>query len=219
LIKFWLVNSFMTSKVKIWSGAVVLLVVVVVVAVAWLGSPKPFYPDITSPRPMQGSAQAKIVIEEFSDFQCPYCGKIQPVLKDIITTFGDRIAFYFKHYPLVAGHPYAFRAALAAECANDQGKFWEYHDMLFANQNVNGSPKFNPDDLIGYARSLGLKEADFTACLNSRAKEKIVRADMADGDKRGIQGTPTFFINGQKFEFKKDYSELKDYIQGKLLSQ
>jgi protein-disulfide isomerase len=148
-------------------------------------------------------------LEEFSDFQCPACQAAQPVVKEVVDTLGDRIKLQFKHYPLVTIHTQAFRAALAAECANDQGKFWEYHDILFDKQ-----PNFSRDDLLAYAEQLELKTDSFAACLDARAKTAVVRADVAEGDKRGVNSTPTFFLNGEKVQ---DWTKLKELVQSKLV--
>jgi len=177
----------------------------------WAWAHRPTYPEINSPRPVKGSATATIKLEEFSDFQCPACKAAQPLLKEVLATFGDRVSLTFKHFPLVSVHTQAFRAALASECANDQGKFWEYHDALFDNQ-----PNFSRADLITYAQQLQLRidgDDGFAACLDARAKTKVVRQDMSEGDKRGIDSTPTFFLNGQRLQ---DWSKLKELIQAKL---
>jgi len=179
--------------------------IVVVVGIGWLiwqqQANIPDYNGMAGPRPVKGNAAATIVVEEFSDFQCPACKSAQPTAEDVINTFGDKIAFYYKHFPLTAIHPFAFRAALAAECANDQGKFWEYHDVLFQNQ-----PNFSEDELVRYAGDLGLDGTSFSACVESRARQDVVRADMREGDNRNISGTPTFFVNG---EAVADWTQLK----------
>ncbi|MBI5466569.1 MAG: thioredoxin domain-containing protein [Candidatus Kerfeldbacteria bacterium] len=185
------------------------IIVVAVAVIVWFNKSKPFYPDINSPRPVKGSSEADITLQEFSDFQCPACLAAQPVVQDVIKTFSDRLKLEYKHYPLVTIHTQAFRAALAAECANDQGKFWEYHDLLFANQ-----PSFSTDELLGYASQLDLKADSFAACLDSRAKTSVVRADVAEGGKRGVNATPTFFLNGEKVQ---DWTKLKELIQSKLV--
>ncbi len=191
---------------------IIALVVIVVVLVGlwqWSRQDAPSYPEVNSPRPFLGLADSKVVVEEFSDFQCPACKAAQPIVKDLIETLGGRIKFSYRHFPLLTIHTQAFRAALASECANDQGKFWEYHDILFEKQ-----PAFSPEDLKAYAGQLGLKTDDFAACLDSRAKNKVVREEMKEGDKRNVNGTPTFFLNGEKVE---DWSKLKELIQAKLV--
>jgi len=200
----------MSEKSRYWLVSGGILALVIVVWAIWAGTAaKPYYPEINSPRPVQGSGDAKIVLEEFSDFQCPSCKAAQGLLKEILATFGSKIKFSYRHYPLVSIHTQAFRAALAAECANDQGSFWPYHDKLFEVQ-----PAFSADELVSYAKDLGLKSDDFKACLDSRAKNQIIRDDMKEGDSRGITGTPTFFLNGERVE---DWTTLKEKVQAKLI--
>ena len=169
----------------------------------------PAYTLEAGDRPIKGSAEATILVEEFSDFQCPACKSAQGVVQDVVDTFGDKIAFTYKHFPLSSIHPFAMRAALASECANDQGKFWEYHDLLFANQ-----PNFSEGELIAYAGDLELDTASFTACLKSRARQDIVRGDMREGDRRNVNSTPSFFVNGERVT---EWTQLRSIIQGKLI--
>lgn len=194
---------------KVIIAVVVLVVVGIGIGLIWRSnSNKPFYPVIDSPRPFFGSRDAKVQLELFSDFQCPACKTSEQVIKDVQQIFGDKIGYSYKYYPLVVIHTQAFRAALAAECANDQGKFWEYHDVLYEKQ-----PEFSEEQLISYAKDLGLKEDDFSSCLKSKAKADVVRQDMKEGDDRKIDSTPTFFINGEKVS---NWTELKSLIQAKL---
>ncbi len=207
----------MTKQAKIgWLSGIIAVIFIIALTI-WQGSNKPEYPEINTPRPSLGSPEAKIIIEEFSDFQCSSCGAVQPLIKEILNTFSSRVVLYYKHFPLVSIHPYAFRAALASECANDQGKFWEYHDLLFTNQNIGGRPRFDRSDLIGYSKELKLDSDKFTACLDSRAKDQVVRNDMQEANNRNLNSTPTFFVNGEQVQFEKSFSELKDIIQKKLL--
>lgn len=171
----------------------------------------PTYENVNSPRPVKGSSEAKVVVEEFSDFQCPACKSAQDTVKRVINEFGDQIRFEFKHFPLTTIHPQAFRAALASECANDQGKFWEYHDLLFINQ-----PNFSPNELVSYAEGLGLNKDTFKACLDSRAKNDVVRADMAEASSRQVNATPTFFVNGQVVQ---NWNQLGDIISAAIGEQ
>ncbi len=205
----------MTNNAKkgFWVGAGV---VVILLIVWFVNRPTYDYPDKVSPRPILGSSTASIVVEEYSDFQCPACKQAESVAKEVQTTFGDKIAFYYKHFPLTQIHVMAFRAASASECANDQGKFWEYHDQLFLNQPQSSIDlaKFSDDALIGYAGTLGLDTNSFTQCLKSRSKDNVVRDDMHSGNIKNIQGTPTFFVNGVVVE---DWSKLREVIQSKLI--
>src|SRR3982750_1640539 len=141
--------------------------------------------------PALGSADAKVVVIEYSDFQCPYCGKFA---RQTFGTIEDRyigpgkVRYVFRNFPLDESHPKAFRAAEAAECANQQGKFWEMHARLFANQQ-----SLDPPDLLTHASALGLDAASFQKCLGGAAKGKVKR-DFNDGVKAGVGGTPTFLI-------------------------
>lgn len=194
---------------NLWIGSALLVAVALGVWLWRAAASRPNYPEINSPRPVAGKAEAAILVEEFSDFQCPACQAAQPTVKDMLQTLGDRIAFRYKHFPLLTIHPQAFRAALASECANDQGKFWDYHDKLFEKQ-----PAFSRDELVGYAGELGLDTGSFAACLDSRAKSGVVREDMREAESRGVNSTPSFFVNGEPVQ---DWSKIKDVIQGKLI--
>ncbi len=182
----------MSNKTNLFFIIAAIILVVGGVAIWLTQEDKPIYENINSPRPYLGQAEATVLVEEFSDFQCPACKSAQDSLKNVVAKYDDRIRFEYKHFPLTTIHPQAFRAALASECANDQGKFWEYHDTLFSNQ-----PNFSRTELLAYAESLGLEINSFTACLDARAKNDLVRADMAEASSRRISGTPTFFVNGQ----------------------
>ncbi len=141
-------------------------------------------------RPSGGATDAEITILEYSDFQCPFCSRAVPIMEQIKATYGDKVNIIFKHFPL-GFHENAQKAAEASECARDQGKFWEYHDMLFENQNALTVPS-----LKGYAKNLGLDTATFDNCLDSDEKAQKVKDDMAEGQAKGITGTPGFIIQG-----------------------
>jgi protein-disulfide isomerase len=169
---------------------------------------RPTYPDINSSRPFKGVENAKVKIVEFSDFECPACKLATEMVKTLDAKYGYQIKIEFKYFPLVAIHPNSFLAAMAAECANDQGKFWAYHDKLFAYQD-----SLEKSVLLRFAEDLSLDMNSFVACLDSKAKSKIIRADMAEGSKLDINGTPTFFVNGEKVE---DWQLLEGIVKNKL---
>ena len=142
--------------------------------------------------PVKGDKNAPVTVVEFSDFQCPFCSRffrqtLPQLDKEYIKT--GKIKLVYRDYPLVRIHPNAFKAAEAAQCAGDQGMFWQMHDRLFANPKSLGEK-----DLPGHAKSLGLDAAKFKACLDSGQKKAGVRADIADAVKAGVRGTPTFLI-------------------------
>ncbi len=141
---------------------------------------------------VQGPADAPVTIIEFSDFQCPYCKKASEVLKEVLAVYPNKIRFAYKEFPLIQIHQNAQPAAMAAECAGDQGKFWEMHDMLFGNQD-----KLDKDSLAKYANRLKLNIADFNSCLSSEKNKAKIEADSKLAADFGVSGTPAFFINGQ----------------------
>ena len=142
--------------------------------------------------PSLGSSSAPVTIVEFSDFQCPFCRSVAPTLKQVREKYGDKVRVVWKDFPLTQIHPDAFKAAEAAHCAGDQGKFWEYHDRLFANQQA-----LQPDSLKSYASALGLDTAAFNSCLDSSKHGPRVSEGVAQGTRLGVNSTPTLYINGR----------------------
>lgn len=145
----------------------------------------------TDDDPSVGPADAPIIIIEFSDFQCPYCQKSVATLKEVRRLYGDKIRVVYRDYP-GPNHPHAAPAAEAAQCAGDQGIFWEYHDALFNHQAPGTGWDFE-----ALARELGLHANEFSSCLNTGRYREEVRKDLQDGLALGITSTPTFFINGR----------------------
>ncbi len=142
---------------------------------------------------IRGSEEGRVTLVEYGDFECPHCGEAEPIVRQLMREFGGELRFVFRHLPLVEVHEHAALAAEAAEAAGAQGKFWEMHDILFAKQNALGLA-----DLRGYAESLGLDLAQFSADLESRRFSLRVRRDLESADVSGVAGTPTFFINGRR---------------------
>jgi protein-disulfide isomerase len=139
----------------------------------------------------RGDANAAVTVIEFTDFQCSACGAMYPVVEDVLKSYGNRVRFVIRNYPLTQAHPNAFRAAQAAEAAKAQGKFWEYIDLMFKNQTT-----LDVDSLKKYATQVGLDRKRFDAELESGKYEPVLRRDMEDGEMYGVEATPTFFING-----------------------
>ncbi len=145
--------------------------------------------------PSTGYSDAQITVVEFGDFQCPACGAVHPIMKQLRQEYTDAsIRFVFRHFPLPQ-HQYAALAAQAAETAHAQGKFWEYHDMLFENQQ-----SLNREDLEHYAQTVGLDVEAFKKALDENTYKDTVQQDVSTGRSVGIQGTPTIFINGVPYE-------------------
>lgn len=162
--------------------------------------------------PAWGPEDAKVVIVEFSDFECPYCSRFyQQAYQQIRTTYGDKVRFVYRDLPLPQLHPNAIAAAEAAECANEQGRFWDYHDLLFANQS-----RLQQGDLIDYAARLELDVDQFTECVLTRRYQAEVVKDMRDSEAYGVTGTPTFFINGYRVVGAQAFSVFQQIIEAEL---
>lgn len=163
----------------------------------------------------KGNKDAKVWIVEFSDFQCPACGAIQPVIQQVLNTYKDKILFVYRQYPLPS-HNFAQIAALAAEAAGEQGKFWEYHDKLFANQTSWSSESDPSKTFIQYAKDIGLDGDKFSRSFNEKKGLAHINEDVVVGNQVGITVTPTFFINGTKFDGGLSFDEFKKEIDKRL---
>ena len=146
----------------------------------------------TEGAPFKGLANAPLTIVEFSDFHCPFCRRVLPTLAQLESRYGEKIKLVFRDFPIENLHPGATKAHEAARCANEQGKFWAYHDKLFA-----GPSKSSPEIFKGLARELGLEIARFETCYDSGKYQAAVKADIEEGQRVGVTGTPAFFINGR----------------------
>ena len=142
---------------------------------------------------VQGPADAPVTLVEYGDFECPHCGRAHPIIKEIKRRMGDRLRLVYRHFPLTQAHPHAEHAAEIAEAAAEQGKFWEMHDTLFENQDA-----LDDADLVAYAAALDLDEAWAASVLAEEKFADRVRADFMSGVRSGVNGTPTFFINGAR---------------------
>jgi protein-disulfide isomerase len=152
---------------------------------------EPLRVEVATTGPTKGPATAPVTIVEFSDFQCPFCGRLTPELKQVEEKYGDKVRIVFRQYPLPF-HQYAQKAAEASLCAADQGKFWEMHDALFANQQA-----LAVEQLKAKAAELGLNAEQFNSCLDSGKQAATIQADMKEGTSVGVNGTPAMFINGR----------------------
>ncbi len=150
---------------------------------------------------VKGNPDAKVVITEYADFQCPACGQMEPVLKEVMDKYGDQIKLEFKHFPLIAIHPFALPAARASEAAAQQGKFWEMHDKLFEEQTV-WSKGGNADAFfIKYAEDLGLDVSTFRRHLSSSVINDAINDSFKEAQDLGLTGTPSLFLNGERMSF------------------
>ena len=143
----------------------------------------------------QGPADAPVTLVEYGDYECPYCGMAYPIVKRVQARMGKQLRFVFRNFPLAEAHPHATAAAELAESAALQGKFWEMHDVLYEHQRA-----LAPADLERHARKVGLDLDALEAVLRGGAPHKRVKADFMSGVRSGVNGTPTFFINGRRFD-------------------
>ena len=146
----------------------------------------------TDGAPARGGAKAPVTIVEFSDFHCPFCKRVVPTLKELETKYGDKVKVVVRDYPIDQLHPGARKAHEAARCAGEQGKFWEFHDVLFT-----GEPDSSPQRLKAYAKQVGVDVAKFDGCVASGKAKELVQKDIDEAGRLGINGTPAFFINGE----------------------
>jgi protein-disulfide isomerase len=159
----------------------------------------------------EGPADAPITLVEYGDYQCPYCGAAYPVVKRLQKTLGKKLRFVFRNFPLTQAHPYALVAAEAAEAAALQGKFWEMHDQIYEHQEF-----LEPDILPVWAKKLGLDLEKFGNAIAQGVVAKRIKEDRSSGIRSGVNGTPTFYINGQRHDDAPDYETLLTALEETL---
>ena len=160
----------------------------------------------------QGDPDAPCTLVEYGDYQCPSCGQAYPIVKRIQKHYGKRLSFVFRNFPLTQMHPFAEPAAETAEFAGANGKFWGMHDLLFENQARLGDDELLPE----LAKQLHLAPAKLLEALESKEFEPRVKSDFSSGVRSGVNGTPTFFINGQRHDGPYDFASLVEAIDGAL---
>jgi protein-disulfide isomerase len=157
---------------------------------------------------VRGPNDARVTLVEYGDFECPHCGRAHGVLNRIQNELGPQLRLVFRHFPLTSIHPHAEAAALAAEAADAQGKFWEMHDALFEHQEA-----LEDGDLRKYAESLDLDAAKFARSLRSREFLARIKGDIMSGVRSGVNGTPTFFIDGVRHDGSPEYAPLSEALR------
>lgn len=207
------------NKTFVWIG----IVLIAIVGLLFLGRggtsgiEPPFEVGVLHPLDhTKGNASSTVVLMEYSDFQCPACRSYYPIMREIMTEFGDRVLFVYRNFPLISIHFNAEFAARAAEAASKQGKFWEMHDLLFEKQNewanvANPSPMFE-----SYATLLGLDIAQFQADFVSDQVKDFVRAQRVHAVQSGLQGTPSFFLNGEQIQNPSSVDEFKNAVRSAI---
>jgi protein-disulfide isomerase len=165
--------------------------------------------DTENAAAIEGRRDAPIQLVEFADYQCPYCQKVNQDVVKLLEEYKGNVAVIYKDFPLPM-HPHAEKAAEAARCAGEQGKFWEYHNLLFKDK------KLEAPDLKQEAKALNLDSAKFDKCLDSGEEEARVKKDQDEGGKLGLSGTPSFFLNGHYFSGAVDYTTLHQMVEQQL---
>jgi protein-disulfide isomerase len=168
-------------------------------------------PAVSARDHFQGPAKAPLTLVEYGDYQCPYCGAAYPVVKKLQEALGKKLRFVFRNFPLTQMHPYALIAAEAAEAAALQGKFWEMHDILYERQRI-----LEPGILPAWAKEVGLDLGQFGAAIREEGIAKRIKEDRASGIQSGVNGTPTFFINGNRHDDAPDYDSLAAALEQQL---
>jgi len=162
----------------------------------------------------QGPDDARVTLVEYGDYECPHCGRAYPIVKDVRRRLGSKLRFVFRNFPLSESHPHAQHAAEAAEGAAAQGRFWEMHDALFENQQA-----LDDTHLVRYAAKLGLDAKAFERELRAHDHKARVREDFISGVRSGVNGTPTFFINGVRFDDSWDPDTLTNALKAAAASR
>jgi len=152
---------------------------------------------------VQGPADAAVTLVEYGDYECPYCGAAYPIVKELQARIGDRLRFVFRNFPITTSHPHAEQAAEAAEAAAAQGRFWEMHDLLYENQRL-----LRDQDLRAYAEQLGIDVERFDKDLAEHVHAPRVREDFMSGVRSGVNGTPSFYVNGTRHDDSYDLDTL-----------
>jgi protein-disulfide isomerase len=152
---------------------------------------------------IRGQRSAPVMLVEYGDYECPHCGQAHPIVQELLAQAGDVVSLCYRNFPLSQIHPHAFRAAEAAEAAGAQGRFWEMHDTLFENQDA-----LEDEDLVAYAADLGLDLGRFQVELVKGVHAPRVHEDFASGVRSGVNGTPTFFVNGRRHDGPWDLDSL-----------
>jgi len=177
----------------------------------FLVPPDPFRSDVGAEGPSRGAADAPVTIVEFEDFQCPFCKKAQGTLEQVLLRYKDKVRVVHRDFPLQPLHPASQKAHEAARCAEEQGKFWEYRDLLYKN-----APAAAPEQLNDYASRTGMDVTAFKQCLDSGKFKLVVQKDETEGNRLGVQGTPAFFINGRLLSGAQPENEFARVIDEEL---
>ncbi|MBU1202658.1 DsbA family protein [Patescibacteria group bacterium] len=202
-----------------WSGIVVVLTFLTLIIIQIAKPNNEGSTILTDQEWIKGNESASVSLIEYSDFQCPACGVYYSHVKSLAEEFGDRIKIIYRHYPLEQIHPYANLSAQAAEAAGQQGQFWQMHDLLFENQSTWSNSQQPEQIFVDYANQLGLDIEKFKNDMDSREIKNAIRDDEISGNQALVEGTPTFFLNGQKIANPLSYDKFRQIINNELEKQ
>lgn len=215
-------NMGVWKKLALWAG-IFLVAILVISGLVSRVSDKPqdgpsgeSVRDITDQDQVRGNPLSQISLIEYSDFQCPACAAYHPILQKLNEEYGNRIKFVYRHFPLTKIHKNAERAAWAAESAGKQGKFFEYHDILFEKQSEWSESKDVEGEFKKFAESLKLDTVRFETDIKSDSVRDKVVSDSREAQRAGLPGTPSFFLNGKKIDNPQSYDDFKRIIDEKL---
>ena len=169
------------------------------------------HPAVSNNDHIQGSADAAIELVEYGDYQCPYCAQAYSIIKSLQRSFGKNLKFVFRNFPLTEMHPYAMNAALAAEAAALQNKFWEMHDYIYEHQQ-----RLDDKSLLGYAEKLGLDLKRFKNDIKLDTLTNKVEQDFESGARSGVNGTPSFYVNGKKYNGDWELDAFEEFLRSML---
>ena len=171
-------------------------------------------PPVSEKDHLKGDLHAPVILVEYGDFQCPHCGAAYPVVKQIIKEYKEKLSFVFRHFPLAEAHPFAQAAAMASEAASNQGKFWQMHSLIFENQRLLGI-----EMLLQLAESLKLDMKTFQHDFRDPKVFKKIEDQFESGILSGVNGTPSFYMNGVKYEDAYDYESMRSAIDEIILKK
>ena len=163
-----------------------------------------------------GKGTSGVTLLEYGDFQCPYCGLYYPIVKQVQAKYNDQLKFQFRHFPITSAHPNAFAASRAAEASASQGKFWEMYDALYQTQKQWAGSSDPTTIFEQFAKQIGMDVNKYKVDYKSIAVNDLINADMAEGTKLGVTGTPTFFINGKKVEINQDPADFSKKLDAAI---
>ncbi len=199
----------LTGETKLFLGIIIATIALIGGAIFLFSKSAPILSRkdlIPSGTPTRGNADAKVFLVEFSDFQCPACKAAKPAVDAVVTQYKDKLVFGYRYFPLDQ-HPFGMKAAMAAETANRQGKFWEMYDVLFANQE-----KFSDSIFTDLAKQLNLDMDKFTKDLADNTIKQKIEQDRSYGSQIGVNATPTFFLNGKKLDLTS-FGDIKKAVE------